>query len=107
MSFTGLLNQTLELKAVSSKDRYGRENYGTASTIECRFQKSNKVVLQSNGETQAIDAIIFVNNDCSVNVDDKVTYSGDDYKVINKNSVVGRTGAVHHIELEVIKWQSN
>lgn len=107
MSFTGLLNQTLSLNTVTTKDRYGRENYSTASDIECRFQKSNKVVLKSNGETQAIDAIIFVNSDCTVNVDDKVTYSNDDYKVVNKNSVAGRNGSIHHIELQVIKWQSN
>ena len=107
MSFAGLLNQTLTLNVVSGKDRYGRENYGSSSTVRCRFQKSNKVVLQSNGETQAIDAIIFVNPDTSVNVDDKVVYSSEAYKVINKNSVVGAGGDVHHLELEVIKWQSN
>ena len=105
MSFTGLLQQTATVQNKSALDRYGRQIFGSSSTINCRFEKSNKTILLSNGETATIDGIIFVNNDTTVNTDDKITFGSDTYKVVNKNTVVLGNGRTHHIELEVVKWQ--
>ena len=49
MSFLGLLNQTASLYRTTGFDAYGRETVGSATTIDCRMQKTTKRKLLENG----------------------------------------------------------
>lgn len=107
MSFNGFLNQDATVYNQSSLDRYGRENFGSGTSIKCRFERKKKAKLMPSGETQIIDGIVYCKPDITVNVDDKLTFDSNNYKVLNKESVVVGNGTTHHLELEVIKWQQN
>lgn len=105
MSFNGLLNQTAALANRSSRDRYGRETTLAPVNIKCRFQHKRRTRLTPTGETITIDALMFVSPKLNINVDDMVTFDGINYKVDTKSPKVGRAGKIHHIEVELIKWQ--
>lgn len=104
MSFVSLLNQQVTIYNKSSYDAYGREQFGSGTTVNCRVEVANKVKLLPNGETATIDAMAFTPPTTAVSIDDKITYDSNNYKVLNKEVVVGADGNTHHYELELAKW---
>lgn len=106
MSFSSLLNQTISIYNKTGLDVTGREVTSAATSVKANFQRSNKNIMLPNGTVVQIEALIFVKPSVTVNNGDRVSYSGVDYKVVGKHHRIGRTGAVHHLELDVIKWQT-
>ena len=112
MSLAGLLNQTITIYTKTGYSNDGRETVGSGTSVRSRFQAVSKRTLlprnqaNSTGSVVEIDAIAYVPADTTVENDYKVTYSGNNYKVVNKYAVPGQSGATHHIKLELAKWQS-
>lgn len=106
MSFIGLLNQTITLRRKSGYDGYGRESMGSATTYRCRFQQTNRTILLATGDSIILDGYIDVLGTCPVQNNDRITYNGEDYRVINRKEAIGRNGNLHHITLGVKLWQS-
>lgn len=104
MSFNGLLNQTITLYASTSLDDYGRESFGTATSVKARVEIVNKSQLLPNGDVKQIDAIAFVKPSVTIDNDDKVTYNSVNYKVVGKSIQVGRNGSTHHYQIELTRW---
>ena len=104
MTLATLLNQTATIYNHSGFDSYGRASFTTSSSIECRFQQINKRRLLPNGAVLTIDAKMWVLATQTIAIDDKVTYSGTDYKVISVNQAIEQTGSTHHISVELQKW---
>ena len=102
---TGLLNQTITVYGKSSYNAEGREVVGSGTSVKARIQPKIKRRLMPNGSVVNIDAIAFVNNDATVDTDDRVDLGSDKYKVAGKYSVPGADGNTDHIELELIKWR--
>lgn len=110
MSFSGLLGQNLTIYNTASKDRYGREQVGSGTSVNARFQKTSKPTFEYSGrgsrEVQyVITGIAYVKSDTTVNEGDKVTYDSINYRVHAISKVVDGTGNVHHKRLELTKWQ--
>lgn len=106
MSINGLLNQQITIASKTGYNAYGRESVGAGSTVQARFQKSQKQKLLPNGSLLTIEAIVYVPSDTVVVVDDKVTYGGIDYKVYGIYTAVDGTGSTNHIKLELVKWKA-
>lgn len=105
MAVTDLLNQTITLYTRSSYNKYGKLVVGSGTSYKARFQRHTKDILSATGEVIHIEAIVYVAPSVTVNVNDKVTFSGTDYKVFTKYDAVDGSGTTNHIKLELIKWQ--
>lgn len=105
MAFNNLLNQTITHYPKSSLNKYGRESVGSASTLKGRVQPTTKSRLLPTGQTVLIELIIFLKGSETVNIGDKIVYSGTSYKVFGKKVGVDGRGNNHHIQLELTKWQ--
>jgi hypothetical protein len=104
MSYSSLLNQTISLYTRSGYDRYGRETVGGAVTHKARVEEVSKSRLLPNGQAILINLIVFLKSSVSIEINDRVTYSGKDYKVFGVEKPIDRR--LHHVEVECIKWQS-
>lgn len=103
---TGLFNQTITIYGKSSYNAQGREIVGSGVAVQARFQAKQKNVMSPTGAIITIAAIAYVASDTSVNIDDKVTYDGQTYKVYAKNKATDGQGNVNHIRLDLLKWQT-
>lgn len=106
MSITGLMNQTITISTKSGYNAYGRETVGVETDVVARFQKKTKMKVLPNGSVLTIEAIVYVPSDTVVGVDDKVTYSGSDYKVHGIYEAVDGQGRKNHLKIELIKWKA-
>lgn len=106
MSVNGLLNQQITIANMSSYNAYGREVVGASTTVQARFQKSNKQKLLPNGSLITIEAIVYVPSGTTVAIDAKVTFGSDDYKVYGIYTAVDGTGRTNHLKLELTKWKA-
>lgn len=104
MAITSLLNQTITIYPKTGVNKYGRETNDAGTTKRARVQFTSKAKLMPNGETQLIDAIVYIDGSVSVSVDDKVTFSGVNYRVVGRRAAVLGSGATHHYKLELQKW---
>lgn len=104
MSLAGLLNQTISLYGKSGYNEQGRETVGALTSVFARVQVTSKRRLLPNGSIVTIDAIAYLPASTSINTDDKVTYSGNDYKVFAKYTAVDGEGQTNHIKVELVKW---
>lgn len=101
----GLLNQTISVQGKTGYDVFGRETHDTASNVKCRFQKSPIQRLLPNGSLITIEAVVYVADDADVDIDDRVTFDSEDYKVYGKYQAVDGLGNTNHYKLELTKWQ--
>jgi hypothetical protein len=106
MSINGLLNQQITIASKTGYNTYGREVAGASTTVQSRFQKTNKQRLLPNGSMITIVATVYVPSDTVVVIDDKVTYDGVDYKVYGIYTAVDGTGNTHHLKLELTQWKA-
>lgn len=106
MSVNALFNQQITIASKTGYNAYGRETVGSGTTVQSRFQKSNKQRLLPNGSLITIEAIVYVPSDTVVVIDDKVTYGGVDYKVYGIYTAVDGQGRTNHLRLELTKWKA-
>lgn len=106
MSIAGLLNQTIVIYGKTSYNAQGREVVGSGVSVPARVQMTNKNVMGPNGAILTIAAKVDVGPNTTVNVDDKVTYAGQNFKVYTVYPVPGRLGTTHHKLLDLIRWQT-
>ena len=104
MSINSLLNQTITHYPNAGKDRYGRDLDGSGTSYNARFQYASDERILPNGQVVTIDAIVYVAPDVTVNVDDRIDYGGERYRVHGKSTPVDMNGNTHHIKLKLTKW---
>lgn len=105
MSLAGLMNQTITVYQKTGFDKFGRAVTPTPATEKARFQKTTKQRVLPNNTIVIISAIAYVMPDSVANVDDKITYGSDSYKVYSKYEAVDGAGTTNHYKLELTKWQ--
>lgn len=106
MSIEGLLNQTITIYSKSAFSADGRASFTTETEVDARFQATTKQRVLPNNALITILAIAYVPSDTVVNIDDKVSYGGVNYKVFGKYAAIDGDGCTNHIKLELIKWQA-
>lgn len=105
MSVTSLMNQTITKYVRSSYNSQGREVLGSGTSVRARIQAKKKNILLPNGTVFTIDALVFVPCNTIINVDDKVTFDSQNYKVYAKYPAIDGMGNTSHLELQLVKWQ--
>lgn len=100
----GLLNQTVTLATKASYGADGRPAFNSGNDIKVRFEAMAKRVLMPDGTIKMTDAFMMAPSDVTISTDDKVTYSGITYKVIEVFAVPGASGSTEHQEIGLVKW---
>lgn len=101
-----MLNQQIIIASKTGYNAYGRETVIGSTTVQARFQRTNKQKLLPNGSVVTIEATVYVPSDTVVVIDDKVTYDGVDYKVYGIYTAVDGTGKTNHLKLDLTKWKA-
>jgi len=77
---------------------------GDGTDYNARFKKISKTKLLPNGQVLMITGLMHAKADLDININDRVDFGDDYYKVWGKTEPVGGQGNVHHLRLELIKW---
>lgn len=104
MSLFNLLNQVVTITPRSGYDADGRETFSTSTSYQARVQEVSKSRFLPNGQVLTIDAIADIEGSPTVNINDKLTYSGTDYKIHSKAVAVDGQGNAHHTKVWLMKW---
>jgi len=90
------LNQTVTRKAKSSVDKFGKTVVATGVSIEARFQEKIKRLVDDNGKEYLADAELWIKPTQSMDLDDIITVSSVNYKVVRIDTKRGLTGSIDH-----------
>lgn len=104
MSLAGLLNQTITIYNRTSFDEYGRATLSSGTDVVGRFERHQKVKLLADGKVNNIEAICYIPAGTTVAINDKISYDGTYYKVMDRIDATDGAGKTHHIKLELIRW---
>ena len=75
------LTQSAQITRKTGQDAYSKPTYAAAVTFNCRVDEKIKLIKNALGDSVQIDATMFVPADFSASNDDKITYSGREYKI--------------------------
>lgn len=104
MSIKGFFNQEVTLYPKSSRNRYGRVVIGDGTDYNARFQKVSKTKLLPNGQVVLVTGVMYAKEDLDIDLNDRVDYGDDYYKVWGRTESIDGQGNIHHLKLELIKW---
>lgn len=109
MSIKQLLNQSVTIYNNAGRTAYGRPSFSSGLAVRARVQRQNKQVQSysvQGDKSQVVisNVMLILPSSTTIAVDDKVTYSSTDYKVLNVYQAVDGQGTTHHLEVDVIKW---
>lgn len=105
MSLSGLLNQSITYTNPSTtEDEHGNANMGSPVTVDARFERVNKTVVDAQGDRVAVQGRVFTGPGDAIERGAKIVYDGQDYRVMTREDVVVGTGSLHHRELMVQEW---
>lgn len=96
MPITPYLNQKVTKKITASYDVYGTPVPALPKTIQCRIQSSSKRLIGAGGTEFTADAEIWVKPTELLDIDDVLTWEGEDYKVVKLDTKKGLTGTTNH-----------
>jgi len=90
------LNQQVTRKAKSGTDKFGKTTVGASETIEARYQEKAKRLVDDNGKEYLADAELWVKPTQTIELEDLITVSSVNYKVVRVDTKRGFTGSVDH-----------
>ncbi len=105
MSIQTLTNQSITIYPKSGFDKFGRAVTTTGVSEKARVQKTTKQRLLPNNTLVVIEAVAYVRQDSVANVDDRIDYDSQKYKVYGKYEAKDGAGVTSHYKLELVKWQ--
>ena len=106
MPVASFLNQTVQRKAKSGHDAYGKVQIGSAANIEARFQESHERAFDDNGKEYEVDAELWVKPTQTINLEDIIIVSSANYRVVKTSIHRDVTGRVHHKKALLVKTES-
>lgn len=105
MAIGDLLNQTISVQnPTSTRDKHGNLGVGSATSVACRAERTNKVISTPERERDPVHLLVMIGPTSTVNIGAKITYDGDEYRVLSKSDAPGGDGAIHHYELACQLW---
>jgi len=84
-------------------DRYGKPNYSSSETIKVRLRECFKRMVDRDGNNFTIDAEMWLLPTQSLNLEDKITYESEDYKVFKIDIPRKLSGSKNHKKAFLIK----
>lgn len=104
MSIANLLNQDIVIYTKGALDGYGKPTFGSGASYKARFEQQNTTIATVQNDREPIDGKVFVMPECVVGIGDKLTYDGEDYRVMRRSKNVVGSGVLSHQELLVQLW---
>lgn len=106
MAYNGLLNQTITLSSHTSYDEYGSTQFGTAVSYNARVQLKREEIKLENDQVVELLGRVFLPATATIAINDKLSFNGIDYKVVNIEPKIVGNGSTHHLEVDITKWQT-
>lgn len=73
-AFSSMMPSTVTLNAVSSTDAYGKRTFsGTSTSVQCRIQKSKRLIMTEDGEQIPEDGRVYCYGVVTAAIEDKLT----------------------------------
>lgn len=91
------LNQTASWYAKTGNNSYGEPSYATVATIYCRWEDRHKLIRDATGAEIVSMAQCYTTSNIQEN--DKLTYGGRDYIVLQVTDQPRLDGTVNHREV--------
>lgn len=107
MNVDHLLRQTCTIFVAGAQNRFGKNEYDTGTDYACRFQKTNRIIQKPNGEKGPVDGVVWLAAADGVHINDKLTFGGQDYRVLMISPMVDGMGTTRHYELMVSDWSTS
>lgn len=102
---SNLLNQTVTAYPKTGLDDYGRTKTNGSVDYPARVTEVTRRILLPNGETVTIDALVIIDSNPDVDVEDRLDYNGTKYKVAGKKVAIDGQGETHHITFQCMKYK--
>lgn len=106
MNVDHLLKQTCTVYTAGAQDRFGKNAHGAGVDYACRFQQTSRIIQKPNGEKAPIDGIVWLSASAQVVRNDKMTFAGQDYRIMKVSPMVDGAGVTRHYELMVQDWST-
>jgi hypothetical protein len=106
MSVLGLLNQAITVQVKTSYGADGKEVVGSAVSERARVMYKRRNIHTAKGGLLTIDAIADLQPNTVADIDSRITYAGQTFKVHSKYPAVDGLGNVSHNIVELIRWQT-
>jgi hypothetical protein len=103
MGINAYIKQFATRSPFTGNDRYGKPSYGTDETIKVRFREELRRELTGNGDIFQSDAEIWAKSDQTLNLEDKISYGGSNYKIGKIDIPRDGSGKTHHKKAFLIK----
>lgn len=98
MSIGTLLNQSVTLTPISSRNKFNEITFGTAATVKARFEPVTKIVKGPQGEDVGCDAMVFLPKDVTPAVGSRIAYESQNYRIVTVDRGVLGNGVTNHWE---------
>lgn len=101
-ALSDLLDQTVTIYAVSTKDFYGKPTYGSGSSRSARVEPSVKLVRDPEGKECPSRANIYMDGDVTITTSHKITLpDGTSPPILQVAKHTDDDGTVHHTKVIV------
>lgn len=92
-----LNNQGVTLASVSSHTVDGSPSWSSAVPLRCRYEAKRRRLSGPNGDPVTSMGRLFVSASQVASLNDKVTYNGESYRVIQIDEEMGFNGLSHKV----------
>ena len=99
------LNQTATRKPKTGFDAYGKRIKGDGVSFSLRFQHTQKLIKNANGDEIMIDGKAWISHTQTMKENDIITFEGIDYNVISVATKRDLDGEIDHKKLFLGKVQ--
>lgn len=106
MNVDHLLKQSCTVSTLGAQDKFVKTAYGSAMTYACRFQSTSRTIVTAVSEKTPIDGVVWLSATAVAGLNDKLTFAGNDYRIMMISPIVDGAGATRHLELMVQKWNT-
>lgn len=73
-AFASMMPSTVTINGVASTDAYGKRTFsGSSTSVQCRIQKSKRLIANDDGEQIPEDGRVYCYGVVAVNIEDKLT----------------------------------
>lgn len=89
-----------------SKNEYNEETYTNPVIYNGRFHLIDKAVIDEKGESVKADAVVYLPSNVSIDINSKVDFNNQSYRVISLVESLDYSSKIHHFEVFLQRWQN-
>ena len=98
--FAELLNQTVTVKALSSRDSYGKPTYGAGTSYSARVSFKARLIRGADDRLHQARGEVWLQSNVAVALDDQITLpDGTTPPILAVERAADEDGTVHHTKI--------